>query len=340
MRISVVIPTFNRRGVLARTLPPLFAQHFPRDKYEIIVVADGCTDGTAEFVRGLRPACRLRVIEQPNRGQGMARFAGIQAATGEIILSMDDDILAEPLLLRQHSDAHGAGGARVAFGSVSLTADSPGIAARHMRRYFDAYYARFERSGAAENQPSGFDPNTSAPRSLLTSCIKPDPQFSYNGEGADAGMQLARAGAEFRYLRNANTRQIYTKSAADLAADHARVGRTMVRLSRKYPEWREKSPFHRSFGPVATTLRRLVSTTQFPPDSALAALCGIGGGEEILVPGTLRLLRMRLALQTYRAAVRAAGSWKELMRICGPDPSAAAVSAEFAVRCVSAGAAQ
>jgi cellulose synthase/poly-beta-1,6-N-acetylglucosamine synthase-like glycosyltransferase len=46
MKISVVIPTFNRRDLLARTLPAVLAQDFPAQEYEVVVVVDGSTDGS------------------------------------------------------------------------------------------------------------------------------------------------------------------------------------------------------------------------------------------------------------------------------------------------------
>jgi len=50
MDVSIVIPTYNRRKILKRALELLFAQNYPKDKYEIILVDDGSTDGTDEMV--------------------------------------------------------------------------------------------------------------------------------------------------------------------------------------------------------------------------------------------------------------------------------------------------
>src|SRR5690348_1955370 len=65
VQISVVVPTFNRREVVLRTLETLSAQDFARDQYEIVVVVDGSTDGTAAAVRSVEVSCALSVVEQP-----------------------------------------------------------------------------------------------------------------------------------------------------------------------------------------------------------------------------------------------------------------------------------
>ena len=99
IKLSVVIPTFNRQRVLERTLPSLLAQDFPPENYEIIVVVDGSTDGTAQMLRELKPMCAFRVLDSPHRGPGAARNLGIRAAVGELVLFLDDDLVCTPGLL-------------------------------------------------------------------------------------------------------------------------------------------------------------------------------------------------------------------------------------------------
>ena len=66
LKLSIVVPTRNRRDVLvSQTLPAIFEQNIPATEYEVIVVVDGSTDGTAETLRELPPPCSLRIIEQP-----------------------------------------------------------------------------------------------------------------------------------------------------------------------------------------------------------------------------------------------------------------------------------
>jgi glycosyltransferase involved in cell wall biosynthesis len=89
--VSVVIPTYNHRDFILRTLGSVFAQTFT--DYEVIVVNDGSPDDTAGLLRPLAEAGRIRYLEQPNQGQGAARNRGILAARGEFIALLDDDDL-------------------------------------------------------------------------------------------------------------------------------------------------------------------------------------------------------------------------------------------------------
>src|SRR5438876_4606781 len=107
--VSVIIATYNRRRMLERTVPLLFAQDLAPDQYEVVVVVDGSTDDTVRFLGRYRSSARLHVVEQKhNRGQGPAWNLGVQAASGRVVLFMDDDILCSPQLVRAHIEAHAA----------------------------------------------------------------------------------------------------------------------------------------------------------------------------------------------------------------------------------------
>jgi len=90
MRISTIVPAYNRAELIGATLRSLLEQTRPPD--ELIVVDDGSTDGTADIARNFGAT----VIRQPNAGAGAARNAGFAKSTGEIVHFMDSDDLASP----------------------------------------------------------------------------------------------------------------------------------------------------------------------------------------------------------------------------------------------------
>lgn len=88
--ISVVIPTFNREHLIGEALESVRVQGF-RD-LEVIVVDDGSSDGTRRLVEAVAEADpRFRYRNQPNRGAGSARNAGLELATGEYLAFLDSD---------------------------------------------------------------------------------------------------------------------------------------------------------------------------------------------------------------------------------------------------------
>jgi len=99
---SVIIPTYNRRAKLERCLEALSKQTLPADDFEVIVIDDGSTDDTQEFLSARKPAFRFSHFRQANQGAGAARKLGVDKARGEYLLLMNDDTIANPELLAEH----------------------------------------------------------------------------------------------------------------------------------------------------------------------------------------------------------------------------------------------
>jgi glucosyl-dolichyl phosphate glucuronosyltransferase len=90
--ISVVVPTFDRVDLLQRTLHALLSQSLTPEAYEVIVVDNGSTDGTAELVNGIVARHgRVRYLYEPNSGVSYAKNAGVDAACTDIVAFTDDD---------------------------------------------------------------------------------------------------------------------------------------------------------------------------------------------------------------------------------------------------------
>ena len=89
--MSVVLPTFNRAASLRPALEALLAQSADAGTYEVIVVDNNSTDGTAALLASIEDA-RIRAVREGRQGLSFARNAGIAAARAPIVAFTDDDV--------------------------------------------------------------------------------------------------------------------------------------------------------------------------------------------------------------------------------------------------------
>jgi peptidoglycan/xylan/chitin deacetylase (PgdA/CDA1 family)/GT2 family glycosyltransferase len=325
MKLSVVVPTYNRQGILARTLPTLFEQKFPEDAYEIIVVVDGSTDGTLEWLRGLRPLRQMRILTQANQGPAAARNAGLAAARGKLVLFIDDDILCESDLIHEHARAHEPGDPALYFGPVFVAPESrPGLATEWTRAFTEEYISRLSNGGKLQAPREALvEANCSVLRSTLLLSGGFDESFGAAREGAEYGFRLWKSGVPFRYLPRAKAYQIYIKSTREVVRNDApRFGKSEVLFCRKHPDYRRTSPLAGcSRGPFwKRWARKLVVTTGAWPDLLLSPpsiLAERLGFVPAVRRAGIRLLEFRQGIEMYRGALGEAGSWENLVREFG-----------------------
>lgn len=106
MIFSVQICSYNRKDILKRSLEALFNQDFPAGEFEIIVVDDGSADGTGDMVKALNAPCGFKYIRQEHLGLSIGRNKGIREAKGKYVLFVDDDIISDKNLLKEHLKTH------------------------------------------------------------------------------------------------------------------------------------------------------------------------------------------------------------------------------------------
>jgi glycosyltransferase involved in cell wall biosynthesis len=119
--ISVVIPAHNEEHYLPRTLEALQRQNY--GWFEVIVVANGCTDRTAALARG---RCHLLIVLS-QKSLGVARNLGARMARGELLLFLDADTTLEPMALRRIAEDFKPANAA---GTVKGCPDDPRLAYR------------------------------------------------------------------------------------------------------------------------------------------------------------------------------------------------------------------
>ncbi|NES96508.1 MAG: glycosyltransferase [Desertifilum sp. SIO1I2] len=109
MFFSIVIPTYNRLPILQKCLTALEQQILTDSKvtgYEIILVDDGSTDGTLDWVaQNQRQLPHVQTFAQEHQGPSAARNLGVQKAQGDTIVFIDSDLVVTERFLQAHADA-------------------------------------------------------------------------------------------------------------------------------------------------------------------------------------------------------------------------------------------
>jgi len=93
--VSIILPTYNRADTLPRAVRSVMAQSF--EDWELLLIDDGSTDGSAEQAAALDP--RIRLIRQANAGVYVARNLGLQEARGQYLTFLDSDDAWQPHFL-------------------------------------------------------------------------------------------------------------------------------------------------------------------------------------------------------------------------------------------------
>ena len=115
---SVVIPVYNRSGVLARTLAALEAQDFDPEDLEILVADDGSEEDIESVVNSRKSAFRTIYLRQKHDGfgAGRARNLGADRASGEVLILLDSDGIVRPDFISRHVTWHEANENAVVIG--------------------------------------------------------------------------------------------------------------------------------------------------------------------------------------------------------------------------------
>jgi glycosyltransferase involved in cell wall biosynthesis/peptidoglycan/xylan/chitin deacetylase (PgdA/CDA1 family)/2-polyprenyl-3-methyl-5-hydroxy-6-metoxy-1,4-benzoquinol methylase len=334
--ISVIIPTHNRPASLLRLLRAFRGSDLAAARFEVIVVADGCSDDTADVARREPLPFVVRVLEQtPGQGPGIARNLGASSAAGELLLFLDDDIEPGPRLLEEHLRAHAlAGIPAVAIGPPlpirSPRADLGSIAAW---AWWEGQLGEMGRPGHRFSYNEVFSGNLSIPASLFHSVGGFDPRFSECHEDSELGLRLIRAGARVLFVPDAGGLHHELRDHERLIRRKRAEGRADVRLAEVHPElwpslrisWAEPSLWH----PLGLLRRTALAA---PPLAYLLI-----GGLTLCLP-LLEGLRLRGSWRKVQAGVMYGWYWRgvsdavggrrglaELARACrtrSPEPEA------------------
>ena len=234
--LSVVIPTMNKVELLRQTLEAVLEQDpGPGRSFEVVVVDDGSTDGTAAFLASRPEEGRLRpVTPGKNVGRARARNFGAQQARGQWILFLDDDIIAPPGLLKAHLDLLEA---HPGAGTIGYAVTDPDLIDAPHFHYLDTRgVARLDPGPA----PGRFfvTQNAAVPRAAFQKIGGFDEGFSgYGFEDMEVAFRLEdQAGVHFFALTAPVPRHVHHHTSAQYFDKKRECGRQSLRhIARLHP---------------------------------------------------------------------------------------------------------
>jgi glycosyltransferase involved in cell wall biosynthesis len=234
--VSVIVPSHNRCVLLRKIFEGIGLQTYPLSLIELIVVADGCNDGTSEMIRLCELPFALRLVEQQRQGPAAARNRGAAASSGKLLVFLDDDVLPAPRLIEAHVRAHGKSTPQVAVGYSPLVFEGRGDFFRlGMRSWWENEYSAMRRPGYRYTYRSLFSGNFSLEAELFNRMGGFDATLPRH-EDYEFGLRLLKANVSFAFVADAIG---YHHDTSDLYGSLSRAyqeGRGDVRIGFSHPE--------------------------------------------------------------------------------------------------------
>lgn len=259
MKISVIIPTWNRADTLRLVLESLARQRY-EESYEVLVCDSNSTDGTNEMVQSLSVPYKLRYLCQDNKGRSGARNLGIQNATGEYILFTDADIIAHEDLLVEHIESH----RRVQQTQIYSAVVGCEIRVKDLAE-LQFLQTHSEKQHEIHAPHRKFLPwyffltgNASVSRNVLDKSGHFDESFQgYGMEDLELGYRINKAGISIVYNRKALNYHLHPVTFEDRLKLKRQSGNSIVYFYHKHRDWRIK--YALGLNPVSMALFSLFS---------------------------------------------------------------------------------
>ena len=198
-RVTIVVPTYNRCDRLRRVLSALEKQTCGTDAFDVVVVSDGSTDGTDDFLASLRAPLTVIVERQANAGPASARNRGVELATAPLVLFLDDDVVATPQLVAQHLASHARAPDLVVIGPMIAP---PGFRMQPWvaweQAMLDKQYRALETDVFETTHRQFYTGNASVPRARLIEAGGFDTRYR-RAEDVELAFRLHQLGLRFEF---------------------------------------------------------------------------------------------------------------------------------------------
>jgi len=238
VKVSIIIPTFQRCDSVKRALTALSSQTFPHDSFEVIVSIDGSDDGTREMVEEFDAPFRLRGLWEPNSGRATACNRGVKAAEGNLLIILDDDMEPSRQLIEAHYSAHTDDSKHGVLGAAPiLINESSTLAARYIAAEFNSRQDKISDPHYNFRIWDFYGANFSIRRDILIEAGAFNESFKvYGYEDIELAQRLIKTGVKFAFSPDALCIQHYEDDFRNLAKKTINGGKMAVLLVSLHPE--------------------------------------------------------------------------------------------------------
>jgi GT2 family glycosyltransferase len=232
LTVSVVVPTAGRSAALAQVVAAALA-----DEPTEVVVVDDRRDVTRNLALPDDP--RVRTVAGQHQGPGPARQAGAEAAVGDIVLLLDDDVVPAPGLVAGHAARHAAREELVVVGAMPVDLGLSEPRPRYPRALYAADYARRVAgwtADPAEVLERLWTGNVSLRRADALRVGLHDPAYrGYRHEDRDFGLRCRAAGLQGVFAPQLRAAHRYARAPEAFFADARAQGAEQAQLMRLHP---------------------------------------------------------------------------------------------------------
>jgi glycosyltransferase involved in cell wall biosynthesis len=242
--ISIIIPTHNRCTSLKRTLDALCLQSVSSQVFEVLVVADGCTDDTVAMLDCYPAPFALHVIVLPGHGAATARNRGAVQANGSLLLFLDDDIEPTDRLVETHLHVHQQQPGRVVIGSYPpVIQEKVNFFQSQIQIWWENRFRELNESGHRFTYRDLLSGNLSLDTAMFWRVGGFDETIAdCGGEDYEFGIRLIQADIPFTFAARAIGFH-FTHETTDLDRGFRRArqeGRVDVQIGQYHPELRSQ----------------------------------------------------------------------------------------------------
>lgn len=268
LSISVLIPTHNRRDQVARLISRLLEDE---GDHEIVVVDDGGVDGTDAMLRewaAREP--RIVPVIGPSGGEIAARLAGARAASGDILVMLDDDVMPEPGLVAGHAAHHVGNPDLLVLGYMPTAVPDPLPRGAFATLLYSQEYEKNCLRYATDPDyimTSLWAGNVSVPRHRFLEAHEPGrmPEFRYRHGDRLLGLVLRDLGVHAQFDRALVAHHVHTRPLEVFLRDCYENGRGREAVRRYYPDVVDRTSEDLYLEGLPGPARPLVAATRHEP---------------------------------------------------------------------------